>query len=80
MTSVQESLDAAQTERAETGKARIMSLDSLQKNAAAYRLDIEEKTESVRNSADAAAQVGLKQRLLIPADLNRIITIADRDF
>lgn len=55
--SVQESLDAAQAERAENGKARIMSLDQLQKDAALHRINVEDKTETVRKAAGTSSQV-----------------------
>lgn len=75
MSSVQESLDSAQNERSENGKARIVSLDTLQKNAATYRLDIEEKAESVRISADAASHVSSDPG---PRNLSDILTVALR--
>lgn len=60
VTSVQESLDVAQTERSENGKARIMSLDTLQKDAASHRLEVEEKMQIARTSADTASQVSIR--------------------
>lgn len=57
VSSVQESLDTAQAERSENGKARIMHLDQLQKDAASHRITVEEKTEDVRKSANTASQV-----------------------
>lgn len=54
---VQESLDLAHTERSENSKARITGLDELQRDTASHRLNIDDKTESVRKSADVASQV-----------------------
>jgi hypothetical protein len=57
VSSVQESLDVAQAERADNGKARIMSLDQLQKDTALHRINVEDKTETVRKAAGTSSQV-----------------------
>lgn len=56
---VQDSLETAHTERTESSKSRITSLDELQRDAASHRIRVDEKAEVVRKAADTASSVSI---------------------